>query len=156
MNKLYFGLFWLVLMCILFFSAPFLGLYNPTEMNFSTTLARPGGNFFLGTDNFGRDLLSRTIYGGRFSLFVGLASTSFALVFGCFFGLTAGYYGGGMGFLIMRIMDFIIAFPPILLAVFVVGLLGGSVSNLILVIGIVYTPRIARVAYGQCIKEKNE
>lgn len=152
--KLWLGVFWLTLMFTVFILAPFLGLQSPTEMNFSDTLARPGGNFLLGTDNFGRDLLSRTIYGGRVSLFVGLASTSSALFFGCFFGLTAGYYGGGTGFLIMRVMDFVIAFPPILLAVFVVGLLGGSIANLILVIGVVYIPRIARVAYGQCIKEK--
>lgn len=153
-SKVFISGFWLIAMCIIFFSAPMLGFKDPTKMNYSNTLASPEKEYLLGTDNFGRDLLSRTVYGGRISLAVGIASTAVALVFGCLLGLLAGYFGGTLGFLIMRGMDFLIAFPPILLAVFVVGLLGGNLTNLILVIGVVYIPRIARVAYGQCIKEK--
>jgi peptide/nickel transport system permease protein len=153
-GKVFISGFWLVAMCFVFFAAPIVGFKDPTAMNFANTLVDPGKEFILGTDNFGRDLLSRTVYGGRISLAVGLSSTAVALFFGCLLGLVAGYFGGSLGFLIMRVMDFIIAFPPILLAVFVVGLLGGNLTNLILVIGVVYIPRIARVAYGQCIKEK--
>lgn len=145
---------WLVFMCILFFAGPYIGLRPPTEMNSADSFHGPSQEYLFGTDNFGRDVFSRVAHGGRVSLGVGLSSTLFALVIGGVLGLVAGYFGGTLGYWIMRVMDFLIAFPPILLAVFVVGLLGGSMGNLILVIGILYVPRIARVARGQCLREK--
>lgn len=144
----------LIIMLFMFFFGPYILKKSPTDMDYSNLLMSPSDNYLLGTDNFGRGILIRIMYGGRISLIVATFSSLLALIVGLFFGLTAGYYGKKIGYIIMRGMDFLISFPPILMAIFVVGLFGGSLVNLILVIGILYVPRIARLSYSQCLSIK--
>jgi len=138
-------------MLLTFSIGPFIINKNPTDMDYSNMLKSPNEEYLLGTDNFGRGILIRIMYGGRISLIIAFSSSLFALLVGLFFGLTAGFYGKKLGYFIMRGMDFLISFPPILMAIFVVGIFGGSLVNLILVIGILYVPRIARLSYSQCL-----
>lgn len=119
--------------------------YDPELIFPGSTLVAPSGGFLLGTDQIGRDLLSRIIYGGRASITVALSTTLLGLVLGTASGLIAGYFGGWTDDLIMRVMDILFAFPPLLLALAVVAALGPSVINLILAVGIVNTPRFARL-----------
>ena len=118
----------------------------------------PAGSFdhLLGTDDFGRDLLSRIIYGSRISMLVGLVSVTISLFFGTFAGAVAGFYGGRLDNLIMRFMDLLLAFPSILLAIVIVAFLGPSLRNAMLAIGVVSIPRYARIVRGSVLEEYNK
>ncbi|WP_373498234.1 ABC transporter permease [Desulfococcus sp.] len=107
----------------------------------------------LGTDDFGRDLLSRIIYGSRISMMVGVTAVSIALFFGTLAGSVAGFYGGKVDNLIMRTMDILLAFPSILLAIVIVAFLGPSLRNAMIAIGIVSIPRYARIVRGSVLEE---
>jgi peptide/nickel transport system permease protein len=109
-------------------------------------LAPPGGPFPLGTDQFGRDLLSRLLYGARVSLSVSFASVVLALAGGGAAGIASGYYGGRIDGLLMRVMDVIFAFPAVLLAIAIMAVAGTAVWTVIVAIGVVYTPQFARVS----------
>ncbi len=115
-----------------------------------------GGEFILGTDNLGRCVLSRIIMGTRASLYVGLVAVSISFVTGVILGLIAGYVGGRIDEIIMRLMDLILAFPAILLAIFIVAVLGPSLFNAMLAIAIVRVPQLARVTRGQVLALKEE
>jgi peptide/nickel transport system permease protein len=112
------------------------------------SLAPPSALHPLGNDEFGRDVLSRLIWGARISMTVSIVSVLLALTVGATAGLVAGYYGSVADWLVMRTADVILSIPPVLLAIGVVAILGPSIPNLILTIAIVYTPRFARVAYS--------
>lgn len=131
--------------------APWLGLYDPLELNPSLVLAPPSATYWLGTDEFGRDILSRLIYGIRPSLTIALLATLLALLPGTLLGLLGGFYRGWVEQLIMRSADTVLCFPPIILALVVVGFLGPSVTNLILVIGLLYIPTFTRLAYASTL-----
>jgi peptide/nickel transport system permease protein len=136
--------------------APWLAPYDP-EMQFADAARQPpSADYFFGTDNIGRDNFSRVLYGTRVSLFVGVASMLFAGVLGVTLGLAAGYYGGWLDTVIMRTMDALLAFPAVLLAIFIIAVLGPSLLNAILAVGIVYTPTFARLirASALAIREK--
>ena len=136
--------------------APWLAPYAP-EMQFADAARQPpSADYFFGTDNIGRDNFSRVLYGTRVSLFVGVASMLFAGVLGVTLGLAAGYYGGWLDTVIMRTMDALLAFPAVLLAIFIIAVLGPSLLNAILAVGIVYTPTFARLirASALAIREK--
>lgn len=125
--------------------APWLAPYDP-EVQFSDAARQPpSADYFFGTDNIGRDNFSRILYGTRVSLLVGVASMLFASVLGVMLGLAAGYYGGWLDTVIMRTMDALLAFPAVLLAIFIIAVLGPSLLNAILAVGIVYTPTFARL-----------
>lgn len=125
--------------------APWLAPYDP-EVQFSDAARQPpSADYFFGTDNIGRDNFSRILYGTRVSLLVGVASMLFASVLGVTLGLAAGYYGGWLDTVIMRTMDALLAFPAVLLAIFIIAVLGPSLLNAILAVGIVYTPTFARL-----------
>ena len=124
--------------------APLLTSHNPNELNIADRLRPPGRANLFGTDSFGRDVYSRVIYGARLSILVGALSVAIASIGGCIIGLIAGYYPRLDGIL-MRIMDGIMAFPSIVLAIALMASLGGSVLNVIISLGFVYMPRVARV-----------
>ena len=104
---------------------------DPPKMNPRSAYASPSREFLLGNDDFGRDVLSRLIYGARISIGVALASVSIALVIGVALGLIAGYYGGWVDSVIMRSLDIIMAFPTVILAIAVIAFLGNSLINVI-------------------------
>ncbi len=145
----------LLLLALAAVLAPVLSPHDPLQMNPPARMRPPGAGYVLGTDEFGRDVLSRLIWGARISLGVGAVGVLLAGVGGVGLGLVAGYLGGWADALIMRLMDVALCVPPILLGIAVVGFAGRSLANLILVLGLLYIPRFARVIYSsvQSIKQ---
>jgi peptide/nickel transport system permease protein/dipeptide transport system permease protein len=139
--------------------APLLSPHNPNETALYDQLKPPvwheNGTTknILGTDQLGRDLLSRLIYGARVSLLVSVFSVGLAFSLGTFLGSLAGYYKGTLDSIIMRVMDIILAFPYLLLAIVVVAYLGPSLQNAMMAIGITYVPRFARIVRGSVLEE---
>jgi peptide/nickel transport system permease protein len=114
----------------------------------------PGGRYLLGTDDFGRDLLSRLLYGARLSLFIGATATGLAIGIGACLGLVAGYFGGIAEGLIMRVTDVVMAFPVLLLAIALVAVLRPSLTNVLLVVGLVNWTPVARVVRGETLSAR--
>ena len=139
--------------------APALSPHDPVETSLYDQLKPPawadGGakKNILGTDDLGRDILSRLIYGARVSLIVAVVSVGLAFVLGTLLGSVSGYYKGKLDNVIMRIMDIILAFPYLLLAIVVVAYLGPSLQNAMMAIGITYVPRFARIVRGSVLEE---
>ncbi len=134
--------------------APVLAPHDPTAIHASDGLRPPSSNYLLGTDNLGRDILSRIIYAARTSLLVALGSVLVAGAIGVPLGLIAGYEGGKIDSVIMRVLDAILAFPVILLAILVVATLGTLTINLILTIGFVFIPYFTRLVRGNVLALK--
>lgn len=141
-----------LIILILAILGPYIIPNDPIELNTKNILEGPSKQFPLGTDEYGRCLLSRIIMGIRPSLLVSFGGTFICLVFGSLLGMTAGFVGGKTKQIIMRLMDVILSFPPILLAMLVVGLFGGGVLNLIIIVGILYLPHFTRIAYSSTIQ----
>ena len=139
--------------------APLISPHDPLETSLYDQIKPPvwyeKGTWknILGTDDLGRDTLSRIIYGARVSLAVAIVSVGLAFVFGTFLGAVSGYYKGAVDSLIMRIMDMILAFPYLLLAIVVVAYLGPSLQNAMMAIGVTYIPRFARIVRGSVLEE---
>lgn len=136
--------------------APWLAPYDPEEQFAADARKPPSAQYLFGTDTIGRDNFSRILYGTRVSLVVGVASMVIAALLGVTIGLLAGYYGGWLDTVLMRTMDALLAFPAVLLAIFIIAVLGPSLLNAILAVGIVYTPTFARLvrANALSIREK--
>ena len=156
------GLIGLIIIAVFAFAAvlaPYLTPHDPIENALYDQLKPPiwdeGGAIknLLGTDDLGRDILSRLIYGARISLTLGVVSVGIALVFGALLGALAGYYKGWVDNLIMRLMDIILAFPHILLAIVIVAYLGPGLRNAMMAIGIINIPRFARIVRASVIDE---
>jgi peptide/nickel transport system permease protein len=130
--------------------------YEPNTMSFGEEFASPSPSHWFGTDDFGRDILSRVLYGARISLLVGAIAVSLATVVGSSLGMIAGYGPRWLDEIIMRTMDVLFAFPTILLAIAIMAMLGKGVQNAMIAIGIVYVPIFARIARGEVIATKNE
>ena len=126
-------------------TAPWLAPHDPLAQNLAQRLEAPSAQHVFGTDDFGRDVFSRVIWGSRVSLRLGLVSVAIALVFGGMIGLLAGYYGGWCDLIGMRFMDLMLAFPSILLAIVVVAILGPSLTNAMIAVGVMAVPQYARV-----------
>ncbi len=138
------ALLFFILVLILVFLAPIIAPTDPYLMSVRQRLTPPGDSFFLGSDAFGRDVLSRLLYAGRVSLMIGAGVALSSSILGVLIGLVAGFFRNLDG-LISRIIDAMMAFPDILLAISLVAILGGSMINVIIALSIVYTPRIARI-----------
>ncbi|MFL5188575.1 MAG: ABC transporter permease [Microvirga sp.] len=139
-----FGLLILVIVAALAILAPLIAPYSPSRLSVVNRLKPPSSIYWFGTDEFGRDVFSRTIYAGRLSLLVGASVVTFAAVFGVTLGLVAGFFRR-LDMPIARIIDAMMAFPDILLAIALVAALGPSLVTVIVALGIVYTPRLARI-----------
>ncbi|HLH73294.1 MAG TPA: ABC transporter permease [Chloroflexota bacterium] len=146
-----FGLVVLGLLVLLAIFASVLAPYDPQDQALESVLQAPSSVHLFGTDDLGRDILSRVIYGSRVSLEVGLISVSVALVGGCFIGLVAGYFGGLVDEALMRAMDALAAFPALILALAITSALGMGIGNAMIAIGIVYIPAFARLVRGQSL-----
>lgn len=131
--------------------APFLAPQDPTLQSLPDKRAKPGGRFILGADEFGRDILSRLIYGTRAALLVGTVSVAIALFFGIILGVVSGFFGGMTENLIMRAIDILLAFPYLLLAIAVVSAIGPGVLNTTIAVGIWATPVFARIVRASVI-----
>ena len=142
------GLIGLAAITVLALLAPILPLADPLAHQPYDTLAPPSVTHWLGTDNQGRDVLSRVIYGTRISLAVAISSISLALVVGTFFGVLAGYYRGITETIIMRAADSLMAFPALILGVAIMAILGSGMDKVIFCMSVVMAPRFTRIAYG--------
>ena len=131
--------------------APFVAPYDPIAVDASRSLEPPGGAHWLGTDDLGRDVLSRVIWGARVSLSVGVISVTIGLVTGVTIGLVSGYFGGLIDLLAMRVIDALLAFPALILAIAITAALGPKVQNAMIAIGIVAVPAYTRLTRGQVL-----
>jgi peptide/nickel transport system permease protein/dipeptide transport system permease protein len=155
------GIIIIILATVIAIFAPLIAPHDPTHI-YSEYLRLPpsftvGGDpqFFFGTDDLGRDLLSRLIYGSQISLAVGFAVVVISLVIGTFMGVIAGYYGGFIDKTIMRITDLIMSLPSILFAIVIVAVLGPGITNAIVAVSIVAIPNFVRIIRAQVMVEKS-
>ncbi len=130
--------------------------YDPTEMKVADALKAPSPAHLFGTDRFGRDVLSRTIYGSRIALAVASTSIAIAFAVGSGLGLVSGFLGGWLDLVIGRVMDVMFAFPTLILAIAVAAMLGPGLDNAALAIAVVYVPLFSRVARGPVIAEREK
>jgi peptide/nickel transport system permease protein len=145
------GLAVVLLLVFLAAAAPILAPHNPNYQDLLSVLQPPSVVHPFGTDDLGRDVLSRLIYGSRVSLQVGLISIGVALFGGISIGLLAGYFGGRVDDVLMRVMDAISAFPSLVLALAITAALGAGIGNAMIAIGVVYTPLFARLVRSQAL-----
>ncbi|KAB2869789.1 MAG: ABC transporter permease, partial [Bauldia sp.] len=134
-------LFWFCIFLVQYVWTP----HDPYEMNFAARLQAPGAEYLLGTDKYGRDMLSRIMVGSQSVIQLSMTGTMLAVACGLLIGLASTMLGGRYDEAIMRFMDILMSFPSLLLALLVVGVLGPSYLNVVLVIGVVFAPRVARV-----------
>jgi peptide/nickel transport system permease protein len=136
--------------------APVLSNYAPEAMDYRAILDAPGAQHLLGTDELGRDIMSRMLYGARLSLTVGVAAVLLALITGVPLGLMAGYLGGAIDEVFMRVMDSLLALPPLVLALTIAAVLGTGLVNTTIAIAIVAIPTFARLVRGQVLSLKHD
>ena len=149
------GLGIVVLFFLLALFASVLAPGDPIAQHLDAQLARPlHGGYLLGSDDLGRDILSRILYGARISLLVGAISVSISITVGGVVGLLSGYFGGLVDLLVMRLIDIMLAFPSILLAIVICAALGPSLQNAMIAIGVIGIPSIARIVRASVLAEK--
>jgi peptide/nickel transport system permease protein len=136
--------------------APLIAPYGVNEQVLSNRNAPPSADHWFGTDDFGRDILSRVMFGARISLWVGFVAVTGSIVIGCFLGIIAGYYGRWIDTLISRIFDIMLAFPSILLAIAVVAVLGPSLQNALIAIALINVPNFGRLIRSKVLSVKQE
>jgi len=145
-----------MLLALLAVFAAYLAPYDPLAIDPGSALQSPGFAHFFGTDQFGRDVYSRVLYGASISLLIGLISVSIASLGGVTAGLISGYYGGWADTLLMRTIDVMLAFPGILLSLVIVSMLGPSITNLMIAVGISSIPGYARLTRGSVLSAREE
>ncbi len=136
-------------------AAPLIAPHDPVEQVIADRLLPPlSGSHILGTDDLGRDLFSRIVYGARISLIIGIVSVGISLISGLIIGTVTGYFGGWIDKIVMRVIDIMLAFPYILLTIVIVAILGASLLNAMIAIGIAQIPQYARVVRATVLAEK--
>jgi peptide/nickel transport system permease protein len=148
------GLVLIVFLVITAIFAPWLAPYPPNNINMAQSLAKPSAEHWLGTDNLGRDVLSRIIYGARTSLIIAIGATAVSVILGETLGLIAAHFGGIVFQIIMRIIDALMAVPMLLIALIMASLLGGGVKNVILALGVGMLSVHARMMCAQALSVK--
>ncbi len=146
----------LVIFLLVAFMAPMLAPFDPLVQHAGDELKAPGTTYLLGTDEFGRDILSRIIYGARLSLAVGIISTGIGFAIGALSGLITGFLGGWVDEMVNRLWDCLLAFPPILIGIAVVAVLGPGAINTAIAVGIVNIPIFSRLARACALTEKEK
>jgi peptide/nickel transport system permease protein len=149
-----FGVITIIVFLIVAVAAPWLAPYGPLEQNLRATLQQPSRAHLLGTDDLGRDQLSRLIYGSQISLMVGIVVVTIAGIIGMVMGLLAGYFGGWTNVIIMRINDTLMSLPPIVLMLAISAVLGGGLRSILISVGIVLAPTYCRLMCGQILTLK--
>lgn len=150
----WFGLALFLFVVILAVAAPWIAPHDPLEQSLLDRLRPPTAEFWLGTDVYGRDILSRLIWGARISLMIGLFAIGSAMIIGSLIGIIAGYYGGRLDIVLMQAMDVLLAFPSLILGLIVVAMLGPTVTNLVIAISLTAIPPFARIARAPTITVK--
>jgi peptide/nickel transport system permease protein len=148
------GLIIVLLLILMAIFAPVLAPQDPAMQTLADKRMPPGATYWLGADEFGRDILSRVIYGARVALYVAVVAVALALVFGVAIGLVAGFAGGWVDVVLMRLVDVMLSFPYLLLAIAIVATLGTGLQNTTLAVGIWATPSFARITRGQVLNIK--
>lgn len=150
------GLILIILITLIAIFAPYIAPHDPLDQSVRDRLAPPSWDYPLGRDDKGRDILSRVIFGTRIALMVGVFSVVLGGVLGTLIGVAAGYFGGKVETILMRVTDILLAFPDLITGLLVLAVLGPGLEKMILAIGITIAPRFARIAYGPtlAIKEK--
>ncbi|MCU0945057.1 MAG: ABC transporter permease [Rubritepida sp.] len=148
------GLVVLLAVIVLAVFAPLIAPHDPIEQDIFARLEGPSATYPLGTDQFGRCILSRLLYGARYSLFIGIASTLAAMLVGSLIGMLAGWYGGRFDVVVMQTMDVLLAFPALILGLILVAMLGPTLPNIILAIAATSVPAFARIARAPTIAVK--
>ncbi len=141
---------------LLALAAPLVAPHDPFEQDLYNRLSSPSLTHPFGTDDFGRDVLSRVVHGARISLRIGLVAVVIALALGTAVGITSGYWGGVLDLVLMRIMDLMLAFPSILLAICIVAILGPGLENAMLAVGIVAVPQYARLVRASALSVRQK
>lgn len=153
------AMFGLFIIFLLFFCAIFADIIAPygiDDQDLSKSLIKPGAEYWFGTDNFGRDIFSRIVYGSRISLMVGFIAVSISMITGGTLGAIAGFFGGRTDNIIMRAMDILLAIPSILLAISIVSALGPGLINVMIAVGISSIPSYARIVRASVITLKDQ
>ena len=135
--------------------APLLAPYDPTRQNIFNQLAQPGAEYPLGADQFGRDVLSRLLYGARYSLTIGILSILLAMVIGSLAGMVAGHLGGKTDIVLMQFMDVVLAFPSLILGLALVAMMGATMTNILIAIAFTALPAFARVARAAVMAQRD-
>lgn len=155
-RKAWFGAITLLLITIAAILAPVLSSHAPQAINMLAFQQGPSSEHLLGTDSVGRDVFSRLLYGARVSLSVSLIAVTINVIVGSLLGALAGFLGGAVDQIIMRLSDSILAFPLLILVIVAVAIWGSSITNLIIVIGLMSWPSTARIVRGQVLSIRNE
>jgi peptide/nickel transport system permease protein len=141
----------IAIVVLLAVGAPVVSPYDPLKQDLAHLLAEPSVTHLLGTDNVGRDIFSRAIWGARVSLIAGGGSVGIAVVAGCLLGLAAGYWRGLVDDIVMRVIDALLSFPALVLALALGAVLGAGLGSVVVALGVVYTPTFARLMRGQVL-----
>ncbi|NIM02567.1 ABC transporter permease subunit [bacterium] len=145
------GAFIIFSLAVVAIIAPLIAPFSPDQQDILHRLEPPSGKHFLGTDDLGRDLLSRIVYGTRVSLLVGFVAIGIAIVIGSLLGLLSGYFGGWLDTVIMRFVDIMLCFPTFFLILMVIAFLEPSIWNVMAVIGLTGWPSLTRLVRGECL-----
>lgn len=147
---------YLALLVLVALAAPWLSPYSPTAQNVNDMLAEPSAAHWLGTDDLGRDILSRLIHGAPATIYASFLAVGIAILLGVPVGLAAGYFGGWIDDVISRTIDTLLSFPAIVLAIAVTGALGIGLTNGMIAVGIVFAPQLARLARARTLVVRHE
>lgn len=150
------GLVLIAIIVLVAVLAPILATHDPLSQSTINRLQKPSAEHWLGTDDYGRDVFSRILYGTRVALMVGVLSVAMGAILGTIIGVVAGYTGGVVEAILMRVVDVMLSFPDLITGLLVMAVLGSGMTKLIIAIGLTITPRFARIAYGPVLglKEK--